>query len=294
MSYLNSYSYTIEQFESKMVTYINVSSAASQQISECMLYSLTAGGKRIRPMLLLEFCHAFGGAYDESIPFAVALEMIHTYSLIHDDLPCMDDDDLRRGMPTNHIKYGEDMAVLAGDGLLNTAFEVMTDAAIAAQGKRALKAMQIIARAAGTQGMILGQVADIKYQNSDMSLETLDYINHHKTGKILMAAMCAGAVLGGANETDLACVEAIGYKVGLLFQIVDDVLDVVGDEEKLGKKTMGDAKNEKTTYPALLGLEETKLRIKRLEEEILHLANALALDTTFLVETVKFLSCREY
>jgi len=294
MSYLNHYSYTIEKFEPEMVTYIKGTSAASQLISECMLYSLTAGGKRIRPMLLLEFCHAYGGGFKESIPFAVAIEMIHTYSLIHDDLPCMDDDDLRRGMPTSHIKYGEDMAVLAGDGLLNTAFEVMTEAALDSHDNRALKAMQTIAKAAGTQGMILGQVADIKYQSREMSLESLDYINCHKTGKLLMASMYAGAVLGGANEMELAHVETIGYKVGLLFQIVDDVLDVVGDEQKLGKKTKGDAKNEKTTYPALLGLEETKTRIKLLEAEILNLAKALSIDTTFLEETVKFLSCREY
>jgi len=294
MSYLSRYTYTIQQFESQMATYISKSSVASQYISEGMLYSLMAGGKRIRPMLLLEFCHAFGGNFETAIPFASAIEMIHTYSLIHDDLPCMDDDDLRRGMPTNHVKYGEDMAVLAGDGLLNTAFEVMIEASITSQSDRALKAMQIIAKASGTQGMILGQVADIKYQDSEMSLETLDYINHHKTGKILMAAMCAGAVLGGASKENLLLIETIGYKVGLLFQIVDDVLDVVGDEKKLGKKTRIDAKNEKTTYPALLGLEETKCRIKVLEEEILMLAEQLPLDMTFLVDTVKFLSCREY
>ncbi|GAU76967.1 polyprenyl synthetase family protein [Fusibacter sp. 3D3] len=285
----------IAQFEHCLDAYFEGTSQAQRLINEAMLYSLKAGGKRIRPLLLIEMCLAFGGTYEDAIDFAVGIEMIHTYSLIHDDLPCMDDDDLRRGKPTNHVVYGYDMAVLAGDGLLNKAYEVMLDRVTQKNDSSdAIRAMSEILKASGSQGMILGQVADIKYQSDDMDVETLDFINHHKTGKLIIAAMKSGAILGGASSEAIDAVARIADKMGLLFQVVDDLLDLIGSAEKLGKRTQMDIKNDKRTYPMLLGLENTQLRIKQLEYEILNGIKALPIQSEFLIDTVKFLVNRDY
>lgn len=285
----------IAKFEGYIEPHFEGRSEAQKLINEAMLYSLNAGGKRVRPLLLIEMCLAFGGVYEKAIDFAVGIEMIHTYSLIHDDLPCMDDDDLRRGKPTNHVVFGYDMAVLAGDGLLNKAYEVMMNRVIKDDfDPKAILAMAEIMKASGSQGMILGQVADIKYQSDDMNVDTLDFINHHKTGKLIIAAMKAGAILGNATQAQIDKVEEIAAKMGLLFQVVDDLLDLVGSVEKLGKRTQMDIKNDKFTYPMLLGIEQTQGRIKQLESEILKGIRLLDIKSEYLIETVKFLVNRDY
>ena len=268
---------------------------AKRHLADAMLYSLIAGGKRIRPMLVLEMAMAYSGKLQKAMPFAAAIEMIHTYSLIHDDLPCMDDDDLRRGKPTNHVVYGEDIAVLSGDALLNLASEVMLEASLASNGEpNTLKAMREILSAAGSNGMILGQVADIKYHDDAIDIERLDFINHHKTGRLLTAAIVAGAYLGGAPEDEVELLKRIGADIGKLFQVVDDVLDVEGSQAKLGKRTQIDAKNQKTTYPNLLGMTQTKSEIVQLTVDINNKIEQLSIDVTFLKELVTFLANRDY
>lgn len=269
--------------------------AAKSLISEAMLYSLNAGGKRIRPMLLLEMAGAYGDTNDGALAFATAIEMIHTYSLIHDDLPCMDDDDLRRGKPTSHVVFGEDIAVLAGDSLLNLASEVMLDTVIKhCENINYMHAMREILKASGSNGMILGQVADIKYHEADIDVATLDFINFNKTGRLLTASIIAGAYIGGADDNEITLLRGIGREIGLLFQIVDDVLDVVGDSEKLGKRTQIDSRNNKMTYPNLLGLEGTNQAIQNLQRSLDLKIDQLHIESSFLKSLVDFLANRDY
>ena len=301
----------ISNIEQHFEAYVNqyVVSSASNSVSEdainhiksAMLYSLNAGGKRIRPTLLLEMTCAYGGQVEKALEYALAIEMIHTYSLIHDDLPCMDDDDLRRGKPTNHVVYGEDIATLAGDALLNLASELMISACTEHYGNvNYLHAMREILKASGASGMILGQVADIKHHektvldHTDEALKMLDFINENKTGQLLTAAIVSGAYLGGAPEHEIIKLREIGRQVGLLFQIVDDVLDVIGDVEKLGKRTQIDAKNNKLTYPGILGIEETKNVIHTLKVSLLKQIEALEIDKQFLSNLIVFLAEREF
>jgi geranylgeranyl diphosphate synthase type II len=288
-------------FDEKVKSYCGLSDVedcstpARKIIAESMLYSLNAGGKRLRPMLLLEMAKAYHGNMDIAMNFACAIEMIHTYSLIHDDLPCMDDDDLRRGKPTNHIVYGEDIAILAGDGLLNLSSELMMDTLIENNTSVRLPfAMREILNASGSSGMILGQVADIKYHEAAVDVERLDFINHYKTGKLITSALVSGAYLGDASDDEIILLREIGKEIGLLFQIVDDVLDVVGDPGKLGKRTQIDSKNDKTTYPNLIGMERTSETIEHIKANILKKVEKLSIDHTFLVSLVDFLAEREY
>lgn len=292
MTYSETLQPKIEQFESHLDSYFSEGCASKKKIDDAMLYSLKAGGKRIRPLLMLEVAQAYGASYEAVLPFAAALEMIHTYSLVHDDLPCMDDDDMRRGKPTNHKVYGEAMAVLAGDGLLNSAFELMIRAALSAP--ETLPAVQTIAEAAGTRGMILGQVADIhNTQNPDQTVETLDYINTHKTGKLIMAALIAGAQLAGAEE-DVPKMREIGRLMGLMFQMKDDCLDIVGEASALGKAVNNDLKNDKLTYPHLMGIEATEAAIRALEVDVLKLIDTCEVSHAFLRDTVDFFVNRKY
>lgn len=271
------------------------STPARQLISNAMLYSLRAGGKRLRPMLLLEMAFAYNGDMKAAQNFACALEMIHTYSLIHDDLPSMDNDDLRRGKPTNHIVFGEDIAILAGDGLLNLSSELMLDTVIEHGGSvRMMRAMREILNAAGSSGMILGQVADIKYHENLIDLEKLDFINTFKTGKLLTAALIAGATVGDASDSEIRVLGEIGILMGLLFQIVDDVLDVVGDQAKMGKRTQIDSRNDKTTYPGMLGLDRTNEIIGKIRIELKEKVDQLSIDKTYLYSLIDFLVEREY
>lgn len=202
-----------------------------------MNYSLKAGGKRLRPILTLEACKLVGGNEKDAYPFAVAIEMIHTYSLIHDDLPALDNDDLRRGRKTNHKVYGEAMAILAGDGLLNYAYEIMLRESLSkGEPEKYLKAINEIAKASGIYGMIGGQVVDIESEGKSIDMEKLDFIHMNKTAAIIIGCMRAGAIIGGASEEELENVTKYAKNIGLSFQIVDDILDIVGDEAKLGKK----------------------------------------------------------
>lgn len=227
---------------------------------DSMKYSLAAGGKRLRPMLLLEACRISGGDIEKAMPFACAIEMIHTYSLIHDDLPAMDDDDLRRGKPTNHKVYGEGIAVLAGDGLLNYAFETMLEASVNSgeDCMRHIRAANEIAKGAGVFGMIAGQTADLESEGKRVDEATLEFIHMNKTAQLIIRPMRAGAILAGASEEALEAITEYAKNIGLGFQIVDDILDVIGDQEKLGKNVGSDIEKEKSTYPSMYGLEESK------------------------------------
>jgi len=240
-------------------------------VYESMRYSLAAGGKRIRPILLLAACDFAGGDVKNALPYACAVEYIHTYSLIHDDLPAMDNDDLRRGIPTNHRVFGEAMAILAGDGLLTSAFEAMNKDMLLyfdneTNLKRRVKASYELAKGAGCRGMVAGQAADIEAENKQCSREMLDYIHINKTGALIVAAVRAGAHLGGADKKMLEDLTDYAEVLGLAFQIGDDILDVEGTESIMGKKANVDKSKNKSTYPCCYGLEESRKRLMELTE----------------------------
>ena len=259
-----------------------------EPLRSAMEYSLLAGGKRIRPVMLLAACEAFGGSVEEALPFACALEMIHTYSLIHDDMPEMDDDDLRRGKPTNHKVYGQGMALLAGDGLLSWAFETMLSGANA--GENHLHAMRALARAAGVSGMVSGQCRDLE-QKPENGEEELYRLCAEKTGALLSGAAEAGAAIAGADEETRLRMRRYGAALGVSFQIKDDLLDIEGDAALLGKATHMDEQRGKMTYPHLLGLE----RAKRVMEEQTELAlELLGGDAPFLTELTRRLLKRDH
>ena len=222
---------------------------------EAMAYSALAGGKRTRPVLLLAVCECMGGNVDRAMPFAMAVELIHTYSLIHDDLPAMDNDALRRGKPTNHVVFGEAMAILAGDGLLNMAYELMSDACAAAVEMKYILAMKEIAAAAGAKGMVGGQAVDIISEGTEILEHILEYIHNHKTASMISAALTAGAILGGADEKNVEKFRRVGKLIGFAFQVKDDILDYTGDENTVGKSLRSDEKNRKTTYVSMHGLD---------------------------------------
>ncbi|PHT51169.1 Geranylgeranyl pyrophosphate synthase, chloroplastic [Capsicum baccatum] len=228
-------------------------------IHEAMRYSLLAGGKRVRPMLCLAACELVGGNQENAMAAACAVEMIHTMSLIHDDLPCMDNDDLRRGKPTNHKIYGEDVAVLAGDSLLAFAFEHIVNSTAGVTPSRIVGAVAELAKSIGTEGLVAGQVADIKCTgNASVSLETLEFIHVHKTAALLESSVVLGAILGGGTNVEVEKLRRFARCIGLLFQVVDDILDVTKSSEELGKTAGKDLVVDKTTYPKLLGLEKAK------------------------------------
>ena len=234
---------------------------------DAMYYSLLAGGKRIRPVLLMEACRMCGGDPAAAYPFAGAIEMIHTYSLIHDDLPCMDDDDLRRGRPTNHKVYGEATAVLAGDALLTAAFEWMLDPTVELPPQRVLEAAGLLARAAGAQGMVGGQVLDMAGEGHALGLSEVEELQRLKTGALIQAAVEMGCVLAGGSQEQRQALCRFAARLGLAFQIQDDILDVVGDQATLGKPVGSDAKREKNTFVTLKGLEECRRLVDKLTAE---------------------------
>jgi len=246
--------------ESKLQSYIPDMNAYQKTLFEAMKYSLDAGGKRLRPILLMESAALFNSDIEDTIPYACAMEMIHTYSLIHDDLPAMDDDDLRRGKPTNHKVFGEGIAVLAGDGLLNYSFEIMLNHALKNEKNsyKYVKAMNEIAKAAGVKGMIAGQVVDLESENKKIDKDTLDFIHMNKTSAMIIGSMRAGAIIGGANDSKLENITNYAKNIGLAFQVVDDILDIVGDEKKLGKDIGSDLENNKSTYPSLFGIDKSR------------------------------------
>jgi geranylgeranyl diphosphate synthase type II len=229
-------------------------------LQEAMLYSLFAGGKRIRPVLVMAAYEACGGNSAEIVPYAATLELIHTYSLIHDDLPAMDDDDLRRGKPTNHKVYGDAVAILAGDALLTEAFCILSDPSFcpSVRGEDLLKASREIALAAGARGMVAGQVQDILSENAEPDGETLRFIHRHKTAALIRASVRVGGVLSGSGEEKIGPLTRYGENIGHAFQVIDDILDVVGETEELGKTVGSDEKINKMTYPRLYGLERSR------------------------------------
>ncbi|HEY6839125.1 MAG TPA: farnesyl diphosphate synthase [Geobacteraceae bacterium] len=236
-------------------------------LHKSMRYSVFAGGKRVRPILMLAACEAVGGKPELAMPAACAMEMIHTYSLIHDDLPAMDDDDFRRGNPTNHKVFGEAVAILAGDALLTEAFILMSDPQWCRQveRERVLAVIREIGLCAGSYGMVGGQVVDMESEgNRDIDLATLQYIHTHKTGALIKAAVKAGALLGGADAAGVDAMTRYGEAIGLAFQIADDILDIEGTTEELGKDAGSDEARGKATYPALVGLVEAKRRAAEL------------------------------
>lgn len=242
-------------------------------VIRAMNYSLFAGGKRLRPILCMAGAEAVGGDSRDVLPFACGLELIHTYSLIHDDLPSMDDDDLRRGKPTNHRVFGEAVAILAGDGLLTEAFRLMTQMELpnGLEPYALLNATGLIASAAGYQGMVGGQVADIQSEGKEVDLSLVEFIHAHKTGALISASASSGAILGGAKDKELSAITSYGQKIGLAFQIADDILDIEGDSKVLGKGVGGDARKGKITYPAVLGLDKSKEIQRELVEHAVEL-----------------------
>ena len=240
--------------EAALEQYVQPEKLPQKTIYEAMRYSLLSGGKRLRPILMLLSCEACGGHAEDAVPFACALEMVHTYSLIHDDLPAMDNDELRRGMPTNHVKFGEAMAILAGDALLNRAFEIASSKS-SIPADRTVEAIRILSEASGAYGMIGGQVIDIESENKAITAEELKHLHALKTGAIIRAAGKMGAVIAGAEQEKMDALDAFCLNLGIAFQIQDDILDVTGTEETLGKPIGSDAENGKTTYITLYGKE---------------------------------------
>lgn len=266
-------------------------------IFDAMKYSVMAGGKRLRPVLMNETFKLFGGEGDAINCFMAAMEMIHTYSLVHDDLPSMDNDMLRRGKPTTHAVYGEGMGVLAGDALLNYAFETalksFEDTTTPTELK--VKALQILARKAGVYGMIGGQVVDVESEKnqSEMTEEKIDFIYELKTGALIEASMEIGAVLAGATDEQVKLIESVASKIGMAFQIQDDILDIEGDEAVLGKPIGSDERNEKSTYVTFKGIEKSKEEVKRLTDEAIEILKKLPYENEFLVDLLQYLVYRD-
>lgn len=246
--------------EEALERYLPSTKERPQRLHEAMRYSVLAPGKRIRPILVIAGAEAVGGSAQDVLPTACALECIHVFSLIHDDLPCMDNDDYRRGRPTNHKVFGEAMALLAGDALLALAFQLIAENATCVPAERVLPTLHLVAKASGTWGMVGGQVVDMESQGKPVTSETLHYIHAHKTGALLTCSVVAGATLAGGTSHELQCLRQYGEHIGLAFQIADDILDIVGDEERIGKPVGSDQKQDKATYPRLYGLEESKRR----------------------------------
>ena len=265
-----------------------------KEIMEAMNYSVLAGGKRLRPLMMYETYRMFGGEGEVIRPFMAAMEMIHTYSLVHDDLPAMDNDEYRRGKLTTHAKYGHAMGILAGDALLNFAFETAVSAFDYGEDPgRVAKALQILAKKAGIYGMIGGQVVDVQSSGHAMSKERLDFIYKLKTSALLEAAMMTGAVLAGAAEEEVRTIEQVASDVGVAFQVRDDILDVTGTLESIGKPVHSDDKNEKTTYVTLKGLEQASADVEELSDRALRNLASLPYKNEFLTELIQSLVYRD-
>ena len=264
------------------------------KLHKAMRYSLLAGGKRLRPALTITTADLIAGKGEEVLPAACAIELIHTYSLIHDDLPSMDDDEIRRGKPTNHLVFGDGIAILAGDALLTYAFEIMSGLEGFKKG-HILKASNELAVASGNQGMVGGQVADILAEGRAITKEELDYIHRHKTGALLKASVKIGAILAGANQAEIKALTEYAEEIGLAFQIVDDILDIEGDSEKLGKDAGSDLARDKATFPALYGLEEAKKLAKQKQEKAKQALDMFSNDKSdLLAELADYIVERSY
>ncbi len=262
-------------------------------IYKSMRYSVFAGGKRLRPIMLLAVCDMLGGELKKALPFACAIEMIHTYSLIHDDLPAIDNDDYRRGKLTNHKVFGENIAILSGDALLGHAFEIMACSVAQSGDIKEANAMKAIAFGAGLNGMLTGQVVDVISEGKSIDKNTLDFIHINKTAAMIKGAFSAGAYLAGADYKIINTLESAAEKIGMAFQIRDDILDVVGNVSELGKPVLSDEKNSKTTYVTLFGIEKSNNEVKRLSCEAIDILSDFGEKAEFLVELTKELTDRK-
>ena len=284
-----------EKIERALTGFLPVKDGYIDTVVSSMEYSLTAGGKRVRPMLVLEFARLCGGSEEAALPFACAVEMIHTYSLIHDDLPCMDDDDMRRGKPTNHKVFGEAQAVLGGDALLTRAFEIiLSDEAVSLNGAdRCVRAGRTLACCAGAEGMIGGQIIDIESEELNAGIERLRIMDDKKTGALIRAACLLGCISAGAEDRQMKAAEAYASSIGLAFQIVDDILDVTSDTETLGKPAGSDEQNKKSTYVSCLGLEKCRELTRELTDKAIKSLSVFNGDTGALINLAEKLRDRD-
>lgn len=280
-----------EEIEAVLKSYLPREEGFAKTMAQAMNYSVLAGGKRLRPMLILETSRMFGGEDKLAYPFMAAMEMIHTHSLVHDDLPALDNDDYRRGRLTTHKVYGEAMGVLSGVALLNYAYEVMLTAFDLAEDEKArarvIKALKVMSHKTGLYGMLGGQSVDVENDGKPMSREMIDYIYENKTSALIEGSMMAGAILGGASAEEVAVVEKAASGIGLAFQIQDDILDVTSTAEELGKPIHSDEKNHKTTYVTLMGIEKASQQVAELSEEAVKLLEGLNKKNEFLFTLVK-------
>ncbi len=293
MSFSEELNTKILEIENILKSYLPKEEGLQKTVIEAMNYSVLAGGKRLRPMLMKETYKLFGGSDKIVEPFMVALEMIHTYSLVHDDLPALDNDEYRRGKKTTHAVFGETMGILAGDALLNYAFEIATDALLKNTNEKTARAMEILAKKAGIYGMIGGQIADIEYEGKKAGLDVIEFIHRLKCGALIESAMMIGAVLAGATKEECDKIEEISADIGYAFQIQDDILDVTSSTEIIGKPVGSDDKNEKSTYVSIKGLEKAKADVLEMSEHALGLLKSLPYENLFLEELIKSLINRE-
>lgn len=289
---LNNY---IEIITKELEKYLNTTYSKNTRLIEAMKYSLMADGKRLRPVLAIASHEIFSDNSKKILPYACGIEMIHTYSLIHDDLPSMDNDDYRRGKLTNHKVFGEGVAILAGDGLLNYAFQIMLEETLKHNNMQPyVYSMKVIADAAGIHGMIGGQIVDIESENKDIDAKTLDYIHLNKTAALIAASMKVGAIIGDASKEDIKNMEYIGQNLGLAFQIRDDILDIIGEKTKLGKNIGSDKSQNKSTYPALYGIEYSIDKVKELTNGAHERMQRYGEKAGFLYDLSNYLVNREF
>ena len=292
----------VDEVEKLILPYFPKEEGMQKRIFESMNYSFEAGGKRIRPILMMESFKMLGGDendVDHFAPFMAAMEMIHTYSLIHDDLPAVDNDDFRRGKPTNHKVYGETTAIFAGDAMCNYAYEVMIEDILKEPDSiwknKKLEAMNVLARKAGANGMLAGQMVDYLCElKTDVSIEEILFVHEKKTAALIQAPLVMGAIFAGANREKIARMEQVGYLIGISFQLQDDILDCIGNEDKMGKKTGSDAKNEKATYVTIKGLKQAQEDQIRMSREAEGLLSSMADSESYLRDIVEYLIHREY
>lgn len=274
----------------ELMKYIPEANDGQRDVTKAMRYSLSNGGKRLRPIFVLEFCRMCGGDVNKALPYACAIEYIHTYSLIHDDLPCMDNDDMRRSKPSCHKMYGEATALLAGDALLTHAFEICSASELS--DSQNLRAVSLLSQNAGVGGMIGGQVIDLKYEQSDPSVSDILTVHRLKTGALISAACILGCIAADADDEKIALASRYAYMIGTAFQIRDDLLDIMGDEEKLGKPVGSDADNDKTTYVTLVGADRAQQDVKTLTDKAVEILDSFG-DNDFMKTLSEYLVNRE-
>ena len=285
----------VKSVEAVIEKYLPEETGYQKTVFQAMNYSVKAGGKRIRPLLMQEVYHLCGGEDEETVaPFMAALELIHTYSLVHDDLPAMDNDDYRRGKLTTHKKFGEDMGILAGDALLNYAYETAFQAFDGdTPAERVAEALRVLGNKAGIYGMVGGQVVDVENNGKFVEEDILLFVYEKKTSALLETAFMVGGILAGATREEVIKLEVMGRNLGIAFQIQDDILDVVGDEEKIGKPVHSDEKNEKSTYVAIHGIRESGQKVKEYTEESMEYLDTFKGDSRFLRELMLWLTKRD-